>query len=401
MDIPITGQPVKKLSNLRTAVFVAFGVLVVSLLVVFLSNTDDPNENLAWTEVRFGDLEHTSPGIGRFVSTSQRVITTQESGTVKEINANVGEPVQAGDSLIVLANPQLENELNSTEIEVRREQLQSRERLEEARREVAHAEIEVSTATVALETARAENEMNAELFESNVISKLEFVRSESRVVEAEKQLEGSRLELTSAREHLERQTTMHQETRLLGELRLEQLRSRIEALEIEAPEDGLIKHLDIRLGDNVSSAQPLAEIGPQAPDGARLRFPQRDLEQLQPGIPVSLRFLDQTVKGRIVRVLPDLIDGMVTAEVQAGSLPENARIDMAVRGDALLGRLEKVLFAPLPATPGSDGELVVLRERDGNRQRIKLQNVRSVAGNLVFGSGVKPGDRLTVVEENS
>ncbi|MEX2499659.1 MAG: HlyD family efflux transporter periplasmic adaptor subunit [Wenzhouxiangellaceae bacterium] len=401
MDTPITGQPVKKFSKLNLAIFGAAGVLIVALFVLLLSKSDDPDEDLAWTKVRFGDLEHTSPGIGRFVSTSQRVITTQESGTVKEINANVGEPVQAGESLVVLANPQLENELNSTEIEVRQEQLQSRERLEEARREVAHAEIEVSTATVALETAQAENEMNAELFESDVISKLEFVRSESRVVEAEKRLEGSRLELTSAREHLERQSTMHHETRLLGELRLEQLRSRIEALEIKAPEDGLIKRLDIRLGDNVSSAQPLAEIGPQAPDGARLRFPQRDLEQLQPGVPVSLRFLDQTVEGRIVRVLPDLIDGMVTAEVQAGSLPENARIDMAVRGDALLGRLSKVLFAPLPATPGSDGTLDVLRERNGNRERIQLQNVRSVAGNLVFGSGVKQGDRLTVVEESS
>jgi len=399
MDIQITDKKTTKSSRFNLITYSVFALMLVAVLTLVFSDNGDAARDLAWAQVHLGDLERTSPGIGRFISTRQRVITAQESGTVQQIRANVGDQVKTGDTLLTLASPQLENDLTSTEIEVRREQLQSLERMEEARREVSRAEIEVSSATIALETSQAEYEMNAELFDTKVISRLEFARSESRVRESKMRLEAAGLELAAAREHLARQRTIHVETERLGELRLKQLKGRIQALEIRAPEDGLIKRLDVRLGDNVGSGHALVEIGPREPDGARLRFPQRDLEQLQPGVPVSLRFMDQAVEARIVRVLPDLSDGMVTAEVRADTLPDNARIDMAVRGDAQLGRLDQVLFARLPAAPGPNGMLDLWLERDGARQRVQFENVQLVAGNLVFSSGMQPGDRVAVIDD--
>lgn len=401
MDTPIAHKPTTKFNKLGFVAVAVIALTIVALSALFLLDNSDATRDLVWAEVRLGDLEQTSPGIGRFISTRQRIITAQEPGKVREIHANVGDQIPAGGLLVTLASPQLENDLTSTEIEVRREKLQSLEKLEAARRGVSRAEIEVSSARIALKTARAENEMNQELFEDRVISRLEATRSRSRVDEAEMRLEGARLELASARGHLERQQTVHEETLRLGELKLEQLRKRIQALEIRALEGGAIKRLDSRLGDNVGRGEVLAEVGPREPDGARLRFPQRDLDRLQPGVPVSLRFLDQAVEARIVRVLADLVDGMVTAEVRAGKLPDNARIDMAVRGDAQLGRLKQVLYARLPATPGPNGMLDVWLERNGSRQRVRLKGIQTVDGHLVFSSGVEPGDRVALIDDRA
>lgn len=369
-------------------------VAIAAVALWLWQPADRAEASIAWSEVRQGDIELNSPGIGRFISTRQRVITSRESGIVEAIAFQVGEPVEAGDVIVRTASPRLEDEIGSARIETTRERIQSLERLDQARLNFSRAEIELASAKIALETARSEFRMNTELADQDVVSKLEHERSRGRVREAEKRLEGAQLELDAAREHLERQQRLHQETVRLGEMRIQQLLERREALAIRAPQAGVLKRLDIKVGDTLDAGRVIAEIGPGEPDGARLRFPQRTLDRLLPGVPVTLRFLDQTVAGRVVRILPNLVDGMLVAEVRADSLPPSARIDMAVRGDAHLGELEQVVHSQLPVSPDAEGELELQLEREGTLQQVRLSGVQRFGDYLVFTSGVRPGDRI-------
>ena len=137
MDTPLPPRArranLKRIAGWLTVLAIA---IVVFWVLIGIVTGDKTDSSLQWLDVERGDVVISSPGIGQFISTRERLITASETGFVDTIHYSIGDFVESGDVLISLISPQLDQERNSAEIEARREQLISTQALETAGRQV-------------------------------------------------------------------------------------------------------------------------------------------------------------------------------------------------------------------------------------------------------------------------
>lgn len=352
---------------------------------------------LIWSVVRRGDVEIRSPGSGEFFSTRQRQLNATEIGVVEDVLKSAGDTLVEGDLILRLQSPQLMLDLETAELNVRRAELDLAEVQSRTSRELESASVTEANDRIGLEVAQTELRANAELLSRKIVSKLQYELAEARHRQSANTLASSERLTHLARQQAGLQVSAAEAALSISHLQFSRLQERVNGLQVRAPNSGLLKRVDLRLGDSVGVGSSIALVGPIKPDAARMRFPQRFLSDLQPGVVVELIFNGQKLRANISRVSPDLSEGYVLAEVQAQDIPDSARIDMAVRGEALLGLHRNVLFASSPFEPPPTGQpLRVHVRRNGQLHEFMLKDVQAANGSLIFSSGVLEGDEIAL-----
>jgi|GEM_PF-5681060 len=388
-------------------------VLVLKTLVVLLlisavagawqivdrrNATGSAPEGLVYGEVVRGDVQPVAVGMGEFISTRQFSVSALESGVVEAVLHRPGDRVAQGDLLLRLHNPQLESDAEIAAIELRRAMLEQEEALRTMQREIDDAQSALLAAQLKLDIAQAELDAYAKLLDRHVVSDIAYRRIEAMAREAEHNLQVAERRVRESTEAAERRRRVARDVVELARTKQARLAERVSSLAVAAPADGYVKSFAVRAGDAATPGSALALIGPMRPDGARLRFPQHFLAALKPGLDVDLRFNATSRPGRVARVEPDLRDGYVVAEVAADDLPETARIDMAVRGEARLPALQDVLHMRSAYEAPPDGALLPVWRRSsaGHEERLLVAVASPVGGYLVFKDGVHEGDLVAV-----
>lgn len=357
----------------------------------------DVPDDAAWVEVQAGPLSDRVAGLGEFVSTAQRELTTGDGGTVELLVRKAGDAVKAGDEILRLANPKLQLEVEAAVSAARSLEIERQKAELASDRAVEEALIAVENARVNARTADSERAMTEELQHRQVVSRLQFEQALAKADQAANNLASLSRLLALARRQAQGEKAFRAEAVKLAELQRDRLRERLDGLSIRAPEPGLVKAVRVQLGDTVSAGAALATVGPASPDAVRLRFPQSALDRLAAGVAVDILLGEQHWAGRVVRVAPDPRDGLVTVEAALATMPEAARIGMAVRGDAVFGQLPNVVYARSAFTRPAPGQaLKLFRKRGGEVTRLALNDVQSIDGALVFVSGVQKGDLIAI-----
>lgn len=353
-----------------------------------------------WSTVVRGPLKLQSAGTGEFISTRQRILTAAEQGTVEEILRKSGDTVVEQDVILRLRNPQLALDLEAAESDLKHAETSAQQVIADDEMTIEEARSAAADARIALEVAEAERLAYENLLKQQIVSRLQYQQVEAKRRQSRNALDSAEHKLAILRRQQGRLRSGLFEGVHLATIKRDSLRSRIAGLEVRASRAGLVKSVDVRLGDSVPAGTQLAMVGPKAPDAARLRFPQRDLPQLRVGMRVSLAFNEAVATGVIARISPDPEDGYVTAEVECNRLPAGARIGMAVRGNADLDSLDDAVYARSGFEPsGPAAAIDILRDRNGDVSKMHLTNVRASNGFLIFADGLAPGDRIAVVPE--
>lgn len=357
-------------------------------------------EGLQWTEVKQGALEDRVSGVGEFISTAQRNLLAADAGSVLAVYRAAGDQVAAGAPILRLGNKQLELELETAESDVRRLELEQEQNELDDEEALERAEIAVEDAEFARRTASSERELNQALYQRQLISRLQFETIEAKAEQALSRYASAQRLLRLVQSRQSRSGALRDEAIGLARKKRERLRERVAALELKAPIDGWVKSVAAGIGERVAANTVLASVGPLAPDAVRLLFPQESLARLKPGIAIEIHLGDRRFPAQLLRVRPDPQQGQIVAEAVVTELPEDARIGMAVRGDALLGRLDQALYARSPFLPSSaSGRIDLYRDRRGRIERLRLSGVKSINGALVFADQVLPGDRIAVDDQ--
>jgi len=374
-------------------------LLVVAVVVAFvLMGQGSGPQGDGWLQVHSGRVEARAIGVGELVAQGQQVLVSSEDGVVISVEHGVGDELKAGDILVKLGSPQLMAELESTSIEMRRLMLEGSSAVLRTAQEVEQASFAVAQAESAEAVADAELEMYRQLAGDGIVAKISYQQADARARQARLgRMAAQRLHEASVSQH-QKQVELQEQNETLSRLEVERLQDRVDALQVVASGPSVLKSIAVRVGDAVAPGQVLAEVGPPTPDRARVRFPQRYVGMLRPGINVDLTVLGQTTRGRIVRVSSDLADGQVSTEVAVDEMPPNARIDMAVRAEAVLAEYEDVLYVNTGIEPNLEqGSLrVEVRSSDDPTAMamVNLHGVIQVDGKLIISKGVSEGDMI-------
>lgn len=407
----------QKLSR-KTIITALVVVVAVVAAVAFFANPA-PSEAaetpaLQTAKVRTGDLIVTASGAGTVVPTSQIDLSFRTSGVLTELNAAVGDSVQAAQILARLEeNIQAEADFQA---------LFTEEGIAEAELALVIAEEALVTAQNNViyligsdawywqgqlekpEATQAEKELAQSKL--NYFMGLRYI-DESDIALARANLESARVALQDAQAALEivkaGPDALNAPIPALGieMAKLEQVRLLVESTRLTAPFDGALTSLSVVEGQTVGTT-PIMTIATTEKLLVRFYLDETDLDKVAVGNRVAFTFdayPNQPVDGEVVIVEPALqvIDGTPVIVVWA-SLPAETEFSlmsgMTVDAEVIAGESLKTLIVPVQAlrelAPGSYAVFLV-----GENEQLTMTPVtvglRDFA-NAEILSGVKVGD---------
>ncbi len=348
-------------------------------------------------KVERGPMLRQVRGSGTLVPEEIRLIPAETSGRVERRLLEPGARVAPDAVIMVLSNPQVEQEGVEAE---------SNLRIAEAG--LANLEAQLASQLMSLkagaaqvesesEQARLQAEANQELARNGLIStvelKLSLARASSLATRAdiERQRVGVFAEATRAQ--IAAQQAEVEQRRAMYRLR----RRLLDSLQVRAGLEGVLQDVAVEIGQQVTPGMNLARVAEPSRLIARLRVPATQARDVALGQPASVDTRNGVVPGTVARIDPAVREGTVTVDVKlTGELPRGARPDLTVDGTIELERLADIVFVGRPAFGQDDSTVGLFRlDPDGRHaRRVQVRLGRSSVNTIEVLDGLRPGDEV-------
>ena len=349
MDIKIEKKP----WYIRYRAYLLAGGAFIIFLIYVISLSLGPRklrvetDNIQIAEVKDGKfMEYVDvEGLVQPILTIQ--VNTREAGSVERIVAEEGTLMKKGDTILVLANPDLLREIED-----------QRDEWENQRYSYKEREIEMEQKSLALkqQALQAQYEMNR-LQKSFGLEKEEFkmgIKSKAQLEVSEAEynynLKKTALQMESL-SHDSAMTIVRKEL-LRNEMERGQkkyLRSmeRLEGLVVRAPINGQLSYVKATPGQQVASNSNIAEIKVLDQFKIHTQLSEYYIDRITTGLPATVNYQGKRYPLKITKVVPEVKDRMFDVDlVFTGEMPENVRVGKSFRVQIELGQPEDALVMP-------------------------------------------------------
>ncbi len=393
MDIQITNPKGKNgIPNKSIIYLLGFLLVCFVLIAIWLSM----GEKQEWYQIETRKTAVTSLGIGKFISSGQRTLTSNVRATVVSIPRAAGDRLEVGDLMMVLESSILNNEMELAKIKLRRAEIEQKEAMLTFEQSLNEAQLEFDKSEISLKIASVELAAHRTLLKKNVVSKLRYAQIQANYDQQQSESNAVRKRQSHLQKFQIQRRKMMEELVSIEHLNVARIEEQLSHLIIKATEQVVVKEVYVAMGDSVQQGTRLALIGQEYPDGVRLRFPQQDFSQLQVGGILLLYFNGEEFSAIITRVLPDLQGGYVVIETSAEGIPENARTEMSVQGKVNTTEVSATVVAiyepDYSLIPGK--KIEILLRRKGDISTLVLSDIERSGTWLVFPSLLYEGDEI-------
>jgi multidrug efflux pump subunit AcrA (membrane-fusion protein) len=176
-------------------------------------------------------------------------------------------------------------------------------------------------------------------------------------------------------------------------------RSRLQALQVRAPDAGVLQELTLQLGQWVPEGTTLAKVVQPGRLKAVLRIPESQAKDVTVGQKASIDTRNGLVAGHVSRKDPSALGGSVTVDVTIdGPLPSGAVPDLSVDGTIVIETLSNVRYTGRPAFSAGSGSVSLFRLLDGGAfaDRVSVDLGRSSVNVIEIVRGLEVGDKIIV-----
>jgi multidrug efflux pump subunit AcrA (membrane-fusion protein) len=270
-----------------------------------------------------------------------------ESGTVAYIVAEDGDILAAGDTILVLYNPDLvrniedeRDELEKKRISFSEREIQMQRRTSELKRQTIQTaynllrigkQYEVSKAEFAMGAgSRAQLELAEEEFKFNTVN-TEMLLDELR--------HDSLMNVI--------QTSLMQNDFQREERRFERSRERLDNLVVRAPVAGQLSYVSVIPGERVTAGNNIGELKVVDRFKINTRISEYYIDRSATGLPATIVSQNRRLPLRISKINPEVRDRQFVVDlVLFDEMPENTRIGKTYRIQIELGQPEEALVIP-------------------------------------------------------
>ena len=349
--------------------------------------------------VRRGPMVRQVRGTGTLVPEEIRWIPATTEGNVERIVIDPGATVTAESVIVELSNPELEQQAQEAELNLRTAETRYENRRVELESDLLLQRATLASVEAALTVARLEAAADAELARDGLVSALQLERRRATEREQETRfaLEEERLRLaeTTMESKLAVEQSEVDRSRALWELR----RDQVADLRVRAGMAGVLQQVPLDEGQRVTAGANLARVGDPTVLKAELRIAETQAKDIQVGQVASVDTRNGVIVGRVVRIDPAVENGTVTVDVTLeGELPRGARPDLTVDGTIELERLDDVVYVGRPVFGQEESAVSLFRldaEGDGAmRTRVRLG--RASVNTIEVIEGLQPGDQVVL-----
>ncbi len=429
-----------KLTTKRTAfVILALAMLLSACSTSATENTTEEERYVpvTVTAVEQGNLTETTRISAKLEPVEEASLAPTGGGKVKEIYADIGDQVEAGQPLLKLDEENLQSQLNQARAGFNVAETGYRQAVEAAKQRVIQAQSNYINAKQALDDAERNFERMNTLYEAEAISRQQWEQAKTQYVQTQSQFAMSKQEyelvigttppaVTEGETAEPGQKTLNvdqlaqsQESVASARAQMEQARASLQAAQtqfnqsvLESPITGVIASRQINAGEMASAQMPVFRVVNLDKMVVNLNVPENLIGNIANGDEIELYIptLQKTVKGVVTAVSP-------AADPNTMAFPVKIEVDnpnhelkggIIVQVPLVKQTSEQTLIIPTAALLESNGlyRVFVIREDDQRDENTYSVEERIVQRGLVTSDrveildGLKAGERVVVKGKN-
>ena len=324
-------------------------------------------------------------------------VNTREGGSIDRIVAEAGATLKKGDTILVLANPQLIREIEDKRNDWENQRYQYKER---------EIEMEQRSLTLKQQTLQTRYDMTR-LQKSFELEKEEYkmgIKSKAQLEVAEDEYNHNMKKTALQIESLQHDSTMAIIRKEL--LRNEMTRSqkqyqremeRLDGLVVRAPIDGQLSFVNGTPGQQVGSNSNIAEIKVLDKFKIHTQLSEYYIDRITTGLPATVNYQGKKYPLKITRVVPEVKDRMFDVDlVFVGEMPENVRVGKSFRVQIELGQPEDALVMPRGNFYQATGGQWIYKVIGDKAIRVPLTIGRQNPQQYEVTEGLQAGDQVIV-----
>jgi HlyD family secretion protein len=402
MDIPRTSVAAQR--KRRNVILGAIGLIAVVGITFGLAHlkpaAPSVERSTIWSDkVKRGDMLRQVRGLGTLVPEEIRWIPAETESRVERINVLPGTRVEADTVILVLSNPQAEQEAMDAQWQLKAAEAELKNARVRVEGDLMTQKSGAATVSADYNEAKTRAEIDEQLAKLGVISGQALKASKGRAEELSTRhdIEQQRVDINTKAvdSQMAVQQARVEQLRALAQLRRKQL----ESLHVRAGIAGVLQEVPVQVGQHVTPGANLARVAQPEKLKAELRVPETQAKDIQIGQPASIDTHNGVIKGTVMRVDPAVQNGTVTVDVKLlDELPRGARPELSVDGTINLDELKSVLYVGRPAF-GNERSTVSMFKMDPDGKgasRVQVQFGRSSVNAIEILNGLKEGDEVVL-----
>ncbi|GHT62199.1 ABC transporter permease [Bacteroidia bacterium] len=326
-------------------------------------------------------------------------LNSLESGSVARIVAEDGSLLKAGDTILVLSNPELirtiedeRDELSKQQVSYREKQIQMERRSSELKRQSLETVYKLNRLT-------KENDLNKEEFNIGIKSKAQYEVALDEFTFNQKNTGLIIEELKHDSLLNVIQTDLMHSDLNREEKRFGRSRERLDNLIVRAPVDGQLSFVSVIPGERISAGTNIGELKVVDRIKINTRVSEYYIDRITLGLPATITYQGEKYPLKITKINPEIRDRQFEVDlVFAEKIIDNVRIGKSYRMQIELEQPEDALVIPKGnffQTTG--GQWIFKLNEAGDRAKktsisIGKQNPRQYE----VLDGLKPGDKVII-----
>lgn len=324
-------------------------------------------------------------------------ITAIASGQVAGVTAQDGDSVVAGQALARLDNPDLIQQVATSEADVSGRIGDANNQLMTLRTSEAQRDQALADAEYALHTAQEDLQKRQHLRDQGVLNDAyvkpyaDAVTYQTARVETLKQAQSSDAGFFAAQKRqIEAQAVDLRRS-------LEQVRHGLDGLTVRAPLAGRLTGFELKPGQAVKAGDQLGEIDSEAAWKLSADVDEFYLARLGTGLKADANLNGQDAPVHVSKVYPQVHDGRVTVEMTFdGAMPADLKRGEAIDMRLSLGKTKEAVLAPAGSwLNDSNGTYAFVLNAGGDgADRRAISTGRRNPDYVEVLGGLKPGERI-------
>ncbi len=326
-------------------------------------------------------------------------VNALESGFVDRIVAEDGAMLQAGDTILVLKNPELMRIIQDEEDEWRNKQRQYREQEIEMQQKSITLQQQALDASYEMNNLDNKRRIAQEEYEMGMKSKAEMDLAEN---EYDYRMKKTTLQLSSL-SHDSTATAIRREM-LASDIdraltKKERAAERSGNLIVRAPVSGQLSFLTVTPGQQVQSGMSIGELKVLSDYKLHVAINEYYVERITPGLPAKIVLQSKQYPLKVSRVVPEIKERCFESDlVFTGDRPSSLRVGKSFRAHIELGMPERaVVIERGDFFSHTNGKWIYKVSADGSKAvKTEIELGRQNPQQYEVISGLRPGDIVIV-----
>ena len=385
--------------------FILFGIIMITILIFVIKTVLGPSK-LRYSEEDILIAEVVQDRFTEYVEVEGIVqpimvvrLTSYESGIVSKIVAHESNMLKAGDTILLLNNPELMNNIKDDRYELEKKRITHQEKLLQMERKSSELLRNSLKTTYELERLGKQYGLDKEEFKLGVKSSAQL---EVASDEYEFNVKNTRLifdELRSDSIMNQIQIDLIKNDMAWEEEKYQRKLDQLANLMVRAPVDGQLGFISVILGERVAVGTNLGEM--KVIDDLKLVVDVSEfyMERLHVGLPASLTYLGEKIPLRITRIYPEVKDRTFRIDlVFTDKKPDNIVLGKNYRVQIELGLpQDAVIVRKGNFYQYTGGQWIFKLDASGKKAvRTDIIIGRQNPLNYEILDGLKPGDKVVL-----